>query len=241
MPTKCNENSFFKSTFNSSFILLILITIILLFTYLETIQRFFAQTSKDMYMEGYFDGCHDSSSSINKNNLSYVHISNISNLYFSYNDGYNNGLSDGFLNTCSINILSPYFETYNDHQKFYNSDGESMSPIIHIKDLLFIDNNSSNFNKLKNGDIIIFKVADPTMHNQTIVHRVIHIFQKGNTLEGNSTFTNLCNPMINPKISPDRIIMTKGDANNCSIPLVDIPITKKNYFGKVISINGKKY
>ena len=116
-----------------------------------------------------------------------------------------------------------------------------MSPIIHIKDLLFIDNNSSNFNKLKNGDIIIFKVADPTMHNQTIVHRVIHIFQKGNTLEGNSTFTNLCNPMINPKISPDKIIMTKGDANNCSIPLVDIPITKKNYFGKVISINGKKY
>ena len=74
MPTKCNENSFFKSTFNSSFILLILITIILLFTYLETIQRFFAQTSKDMYMEGYFDGCHDSSSSINKNNFIIMYI-----------------------------------------------------------------------------------------------------------------------------------------------------------------------
>jgi signal peptidase len=163
-----------------------------------------------------------------------VHISNKSNLYYSYNKGYDNGLYD----KCSINILSPYLETKT-HQKFYNANGESMYPTIQAKDLIFIDNNSSNFDHLKKGDIIIFKAVDPSLHNDTIIHRVIHIFQKGDTLDGNSLFNNLCEPMIMPKKAPDKIIMTKGDANSCSIPLADVPVTKQNYIGKVISINGK--
>ena len=126
-----------------------------------------------------------------------------------------------------------------DHQKFYNANGESMSPTIHSKDLIFIDNNSSNFDHLKKGDIIIFKAADPSLYNDTIIHRIIHIFQKGDTILRNSTFNNLCEPMIMPEVTSDKIIMTKGDANNCSIPLVDVPVTKKNYIGKVISINGR--
>ena len=236
MPIKCMENSFLNLHLNFLFTLLILVTIILLFIYLKDIHTSFAQTPTDMYNEGYLDGCHDAMLSFaDPINRSFVHISNSSNLSYSYNKGYDNGLSD----ECSINILSQYLETKN-HEKFYNADGESMSPTIHAKDLIFIDNNSSNFDHLKNGDIIIFKATDPSLHNDTIIHRIIHIFRKGDTIAGNSTFNNLCEPMMMPKVAPVKIIMTKGDANNCSIPLADVPVKKQNYVGKVKSINGRK-
>jgi hypothetical protein len=46
--------------------------------------------------------------------------------------------------------------------------------------------------------------------------------------------------MIMPKINNiGKIMMTKGDANDCSIPLVDFPVTPKNHIGMVVSIEHK--
>jgi signal peptidase len=123
-----------------------------------------------------------------------------------------------------------------DTNPFYVVASGSMVPVLNINDLIVVWGKGSGytFDNAKVHDIIVFKAVDPTENNRTIVHRVVHIFQKGDTLFGNSAFNNLCEPMIMPKTAPDRIIMTKGDANNCSIPLIDIPVTKQNYIGKVI-------
>ena len=123
-----------------------------------------------------------------------------------------------------------------DTNPFYVVASGSMIPVLNINDLIVVWGKGSDysFDNAKVHDIIVFKAVDPTENNRTIVHRVAHIFQKGDTLAGNSSFNNLCDPMIMPKVASDRIIMTKGDANNCSIPLIDVPITKQNYIGKVI-------
>jgi signal peptidase I len=123
-----------------------------------------------------------------------------------------------------------------DTNPFYVVASGSMVPTLNINDLIIVwgkDNNTS-FNNAKVHDIIVFRAVDPAEDNKTIVHRVVKIFQKGDILAGNSAFNNLCEPMMMPKIAPGKIIMTKGDANDCSIPLIDIPITKENYVGKVI-------
>jgi signal peptidase I len=115
-----------------------------------------------------------------------------------------------------------------------------MAPILHKGDLIVANYNNTNFNDSKFGDIIIFKATDPAEHNKIIAHRVVKIFQKGDVLAGNSAFNNLCEPMIMPKINNiGKIIMTKGDVNDCSIPLVDFPVTPKNYIGKVVDIGHK--
>jgi signal peptidase len=79
------------------------------------------------------------------------------------------------------------------------------------------DNGSYSFNNLKIGDIIVFKSAGTTKTGQhlTIVHRVA---------------------AIRSDIHGNRIIITKGDANNGFIPLVDYPIRENNYIGKVLYI-----
>ncbi len=124
-----------------------------------------------------------------------------------------------------------------DTNPFYVVASGSMVPVLNINDLIIVwgkDNNTS-FNNAKVHDIIVFKATDPTEDNKTIVHRVVKVFQKGDRLAGNSAFNNLCEPMIMPSTDNiGKIIMTKGDANDCSIPLVDFPITQKNYIGKVI-------
>ena len=124
-----------------------------------------------------------------------------------------------------------------DSNPFYVVASGSMVPVLNINDLIIVwgkDNNTS-FNNAKVHDIIVFKAADPAEQNKTIVHRVAKIFQKGEILAGNPAFDGLCDQMLLPKINNiGKIILTKGDANDCSIPGVDFPITQKNYVGKVM-------
>ena len=124
-----------------------------------------------------------------------------------------------------------------DPNPFYVVASGSMVPVLNINDLIIVwgkDNNTS-FNNAKVNDIIVFKAADPAEQNKTIVHRVAKIFQKGDILAGNPAFVGLCDQMLLPKINNiGKIILTKGDANDCSIPGVDFPITQKNYVGKVM-------
>ena len=95
----------------------------------------------------------------------------------------------------------------------------SMIPTLNVGDLVIIQhsNNSSSFNNLKVGDIIVFKSYGMTRTGQhlTVVHRVV---------------------AIRMDIHSNRIIRTKGDANPISIPLVDYPIMEKNYIGKVVYV-----
>ena len=106
---------------------------------------------------------------------------------------------------------------------FYVVSSGSMIPTLNVGDLVIIqhsNNNSSSsssFNTLKVGDIIVFKSYGVTRAGQhlTIVHRVAAI-----TMD----------------IHGSRIIITKGDANPSSIPLVDYPIMEKNYIGKVVYV-----
>jgi signal peptidase I len=95
----------------------------------------------------------------------------------------------------------------------------SMIPTLNVGDLVIIQhsNNTSSFNNLKVGDIIVFKSYGVTRTGQhlTIVHRVA---------------------AIRMDIHSNRIIRTKGDANPISIPLVDYPIMEKNYIGKVVYV-----
>ena len=97
---------------------------------------------------------------------------------------------------------------------FYVVSSGSMIPTLNVGDLVIIQHSSNNssssssFNTLKVGDIIVFKSYGVTRAGQhiTIVHRVAAI-----TMD----------------IHGSRIIITKGDANPSSIPLVDYPIMEK--------------
>jgi signal peptidase len=104
------------------------------------------------------------------------------------------------------------FGTYN---PFYVVASGSMIPALNISDFVIINHNIP-FMNLKVGDIIVFKSPGSLISNEqheTIVHRVAHI---STDIEGN------------------RIIRTKGDANDGSIPYIDTPIRDQNYIGKVV-------
>jgi signal peptidase len=123
-----------------------------------------------------------------------------------------------------------------DSNPFYVVASGSMIPVLNINDLIIVwgKDNNTNFNSAKVNDIIVFRAVDPSEDNKTIVHRVVKIFQPGEKLAGNEAFNNLCERILLPLITPTKMLMTKGDANDCSIPGVDVPITQKNYVGKVI-------
>jgi signal peptidase len=114
-----------------------------------------------------------------------------------------------------------------------------MVPVLNVNDLIVVwgkDNNTS-FDSAKVGDIIVFKAFIPEpgeKEGKTIVHRVASIFDKGESLRGNTELNGLCYPVAVPAVLENKTILTKGDANECSIPGVDIPITQENYIGKVI-------
>jgi signal peptidase len=106
---------------------------------------------------------------------------------------------------------------------FYVVASESMVPKLKVGDMLLIKYASmgsdfSSFDNLKIGDIIVFEspgVVEDTGHREVIVHRVAEI------LTG---------------LHGQRIIVTKGDANDGSIPGVDYPITVNDYRGKVVYV-----
>jgi signal peptidase I len=106
---------------------------------------------------------------------------------------------------------------------FYVVASESMVPKLKVGDMLLIKyagmgSDSSSFDNLKIGDIIVFEspgVVEDTGHREVIVHRVAEILT---SLHG------------------QRIIVTKGDANDGFIPGVDYPITVNDYRGKVVYV-----
>jgi signal peptidase len=105
---------------------------------------------------------------------------------------------------------------------FYVVSSGSMIPVLNINDVLIVKNgnsnsfdnhgNSNSFDNLKIGDIIVFHAA---AEDRVIVHRIANI-QTGSHGE--------------------RIITTKGDANDASIPGVDNPIRVQQYVGKVVYV-----
>ena len=96
---------------------------------------------------------------------------------------------------------------------FYVVSSGSMIPALNINDVLIVkDGNSNSFDSLKIGDVIVFHAA---AEDRVIVHRVAEI-QTG--------------------FHGERIITTKGDANDASIPGVDNPIRVSQYIGKVVYV-----
>jgi len=99
---------------------------------------------------------------------------------------------------------------------FYIVASGSMIPTLNISDSVIIDHNIP-FSNLKVGDIIVFKSPGsliPNEQHETIVHRIVHISTE---IEG-------------------RVITTKGDANDGSIPYIDYPLKEQNYVGKVVYV-----
>jgi signal peptidase len=93
---------------------------------------------------------------------------------------------------------------------FYVVSSGSMVPNLNVNDILVVRDGDS-FKGLKVGDIIVFNRPDGA--DRVIVHRVAEIYE-----------------------SPDgdqRIVRTKGDANDGSIPGTDFPIREGDYIGKV--------
>ncbi len=129
-----------------------------------------------------------------------------------------------------------------DTNPFYVVASGSMIPVLNVNDLIVVwgKDNKTSFNNAKVNDIIVFKAFAPEpgeTEPKTIVHRVVKVFEKGDVLAGNEALNGLCYPIPLPNSEiKSRIILTKGDANECSIPGVDIPITQKNYIGKVMFI-----
>ena len=120
-----------------------------------------------------------------------------------------------------------------DSNPFYVVASGSMIPVLNVNDLIIVwakDNNTS-FDSANIGDIIVFKAPDPSEENKTIVHRVSAIIENGNNLTGNVI---LCAPIAVNDVIQEKTILTKGDANEFSIPGIDFPITQENYVGKVV-------
>jgi protein-disulfide isomerase len=111
-----------------------------------------------------------------------------------------------------------------------------MIPVIHQDDLITVDDEFSPFKDVKIGDIIVFRAPDPSEENKVIVHRVMAIIEKGNNLTGNVV---LCAPIAINEVIQKKTLLTKGDANECSIPGIDFPITVENYVGTVIKVNSE--
>lgn len=122
---------------------------------------------------------------------------------------------------------------------FYVVASGSMIPVLNVNDLIVVwgKDNGTSFDSVKVGDIIVFKafIPDPgEEEGKTIVHRVAAIFEEGETMSGNSELDRLCYPVYVPNPLQNKTVLTQGDANECSIPGVDIPITQENYIGKVV-------
>jgi signal peptidase I len=112
---------------------------------------------------------------------------------------------------------------------FYVVSSGSMIPNLNVGDYVIIKhgsnsnnnsiNDNSSFNKLKIGDIIVFKTPgiSPEGQHKVIVHRVAQIVNADST-------------------NKERIIRTKGDANSYSIPYLDYPIKEEDYIGKVVYV-----
>jgi hypothetical protein len=104
-----------------------------------------------------------------------------------------------------------------------------MVPTIMFDDKIEVDDKEP-LSEIKVGNIIAFRAQDPVEENKVIVHRVSAIIENGNNLTGNVI---LCAPIAINEVIREKTLLTKGDANECSIPGIDFPVTVDNYLGKV--------
>lgn len=140
-----------------------------------------------------------------------------------------------FLVTSGIMVIPSLSQSSFSIRK-YHAGSDSMIPVIHLDDLITVDDEFSPFKDVKIGDIIVFRASDPSEENKVIVHRVMAIIENGNNLTGNVI---LCAPIAVNEVIQEKTILTKGDANECSIPGIDFPITVSNYIGTVIKVNSE--
>ena len=89
---------------------------------------------------------------------------------------------------------------------FYITTSNSMKPVINIDDLI-IASSKTKFEELMVGDIIVFN--RPKGDDKVIVARIIEISDRFG----------------------EKVIVTKGDANDGIIPGTDFPIREKDYIG----------
>ena len=97
---------------------------------------------------------------------------------------------------------------FNVDNPFYVVSSGSMIPVLNVGDILIVKDGNT-FNSLKVGDIIVFN--RPQGGDRVIVHRIIEVTDRFG----------------------EKIIVTKGDANDGIIPGTDFPIREKDYIGSV--------
>lgn len=97
---------------------------------------------------------------------------------------------------------------FNVDNPFYVVSSGSMIPVLNVGDILIVKDGNT-FNSLKVGDIIVFN--RPQGGDRVIVHRILEISERFG----------------------EKVIVTKGDANDGIIPGTDFPIREKDYIGSV--------
>ena len=97
---------------------------------------------------------------------------------------------------------------FNVDNPFYVVSSGSMIPVLNIGDILLVKDGNT-FDSLKIGDIIVFN--RPEGGDRVIVHRILDMTDRFG----------------------EKIIITKGDANQGLIPGTDFPIREKDYIGTV--------
>ncbi|MGI0050646.1 MAG: signal peptidase I, partial [Nitrososphaeraceae archaeon] len=97
---------------------------------------------------------------------------------------------------------------FNVDNPFYVVSSGSMIPVLNVGDILIVKDGNT-YNSLKVGDIIVFN--RPQGGDRVIVHRIIEISDRFG----------------------EKVIVTKGDANDGIIPGTDFPIREKDYIGTV--------
>ena len=97
---------------------------------------------------------------------------------------------------------------FNVDNPFYVVSSGSMIPVLNVGDILIVKDGNT-FNSLKVGDVIVFN--RPQGGDRVIVHRIIEITDRFG----------------------EKVIVTKGDANDGIIPGTDFPIREKDYIGSV--------
>ena len=97
---------------------------------------------------------------------------------------------------------------FNVDNPFYVVSSGSMMPVLNVGDILIVKDGNT-FDSLKIGDIIVFN--RPQGGDRVIVHRIIEISDRFG----------------------EKVIVTKGDANDGIIPGTDFPIREKDYIGTV--------
>jgi signal peptidase I len=113
-----------------------------------------------------------------------------------------------------VGIYFSIFLIFHVDNPFYVVSSASMTPVLNVGDLLIVKDGNT-FDSLKIGDIIVFN--RPQGGDRVIVHRIIQISDRFG----------------------EKIIVTKGDANDGIIPGTDFPIREKDYIGNVTFVSAK--